>query len=197
MFETTREGWLNGAVAAFRPMFDEKEWPLPSRVSISCGWPRNQGGKQKPVGQAFDPVWTPDGTGHVFICPTLSDPLQVLEVTLHQLCRLAVGVSVGHSGPFVTLIREFGLAGKATATRADPGTPLFQDLCDIASELGTYPHSAMRDVKLSASRPPGGGWIKFWSPSLREKYILRVSPKSLQEYGPPKDPFGEIMITAT
>lgn len=191
-----REAWLNGAVEAFRPRFDEKEYPLPSRISISCGWPRNQGGKEKPVGQAFDPLWTSDGTGHVFICPTLSEPLRVLEVTLHQLCRLAVGVSVGHSGPFVTLIREFGLVGKATATRADPGTLLHDKLLMICEELGPYPHSSMKDVKLSSSRPPGGGWIKFWSPSVKEKYILRISPKSFQDYGPPRDFLGEEMIVA-
>lgn len=192
-----RETWLEAAITELRPWFEEKKYPLPERVLISCGWPKSQGGRARAIGQAFDPVWTDDGTGHVFISPTLSGELRVLDVTLHELCHLAVGVTAGHAGPFVSLIRAFGLVGKPTHTHAEPTSHLGVRLKGLAELLGPYPHSAMMDRRLAPARPPGGGWLKYWSPSVTDKYILRVSPKSLDEYGPPVDPFGDKMIPAT
>lgn len=189
-----RETWLEAAISTMRPWFDDMNQPLPERVLISCGWPRNQGGKAKPVGQAFDPVLTTDGSGHIFICPTVAEPVRVLDIVLHECCHLAVGVGVGHSGPFVTLIRAFGLVGKATQTRAESGSALYERLLALAGDLGPYPHSPVTDIRLGSPRPPGGGWVKLWSVTLRERYILRVSPKSLAEYGPPLDPFGQVMV---
>ena len=189
-----RETWLENATQAMRPWFDEKKFPLPDKILVSCGWPRTRGGKARAIGQCFDPVWTEDGTCQIFISPTLGDPIQVLETLLHELCHGAVGISVGHSGPFVTLIRSFGLVGKATATRCDPSTPLFGALDEMSRLLGPYPHSAMRVGGGSPTRPAGGGWVKFRSTRERVRYILRVSPKSLAEHGAPHDPWGVKMI---
>ena len=189
-----RETWLENGVIAMRPWFDEKGHPLPEKILVSCGWPKARGGKARSVGQCFDPRWTVDGTAHIFICPTISEPTRVLDILLHELCHAAVGTTVGHNGPFVHLIREFGLLGKATATYCGPSTPLHEALLAIAEQLGDYPHSAMKTGRIAATRPPGGGWIKFQSVSLGSSYILRVSPKSLADHGAPRDPLGQVMV---
>lgn len=188
-----RESWLGVAITTMRPWFEEKNFPLPEVILASCGWPQHKGGKTKALGQCFDPVWTKDGVAQIFICPTIEDPVRVLDVLLHELCHTAVGTMVGHSGPFVTLIRLFGLEGKATATYCKKNTALHLRLLTLSELLGAYPHSAVINQKLASTRPPGGGWIKFKSKSLGDGYILRISPKSLAEHGPPLDPTGKQM----
>jgi hypothetical protein len=191
-----RETWLEQAVEQMAPWFEEKNSPLPDKILASCGWPKAKGGKARAIGQCFDPIWTEDGTVNIFICPTVSDPVRVLDILLHELCHASVGTRTGHSGPFVKLIREFGLVGKATATWCDPKTPLYATLSQLSDLLGPYPHTAMRSDRLESTRPPGGGWVKFVSPRAGTGYILRVSPKSLAEHGAPQDPWGNTMRRA-
>lgn len=188
-----RESWLGEAISTMRPWFEEKKFPLPEVILASCGWPQHKGGKTKAFGQCFDPVWTKDGVAQIFICPTIEDPVRVLDVLLHELCHTAVGTMVGHSGPFVTLIRAFGLEGKATTTYCKKSSPLYLRLSCLSHNLGPYSHSAVINQKLASTRPPGGGWVKFKSKTLGSSYILRISPKSLAEHGAPLDPNGEQM----
>lgn len=188
-----RETWLETAVDEMRPWFEEKGFPLPEKIMVSCGWPKHHGGKVRAIGQTFDPVWTHDGTAQIFLCPTLESATRVLDVLLHELCHAAIGTQIGHSGPFVTLIRAFGLEGKATNTICRAGTPLHDRLTQLAEKLGPYAHSAMKTQKLAPTRLPGGGWVKFKSKTLGTGYILRVSPKSLADHGVPRDPRGDEM----
>ena len=190
-----RESWLDSALENMRPWFDNYGFPLPEKIMVSCGWPQHRGGKARAIGQCFDPVWTHDGTAHIFICPTLDTGIGVLAVLLHELCHAAVGVTAGHSGPFVRIIRLLGLEGKATHTVCRTGTPLYADLVGLEAVLGDYPHSPMKKQKMAPTRPPGGGWVKFRSTVLGDRYILRVSPKSLADFGEPTDPFGYEMET--
>jgi len=194
MATVNRETWLENATSLLRPWFEQKGFPLPDRILVSCGWPKRQGGKKGIVGQTFDPIWTEDGTAQIYICPTQSVSVRVLDILLHELCHTAVGVQAGHAGAFVELIRSFGLHGKATATRAEPGSPLHEALESASASLGPYPHSAMRaGHRATPTRKPAGGWIKFQSVTDPE-YILRLSPKAFRLYGPPCDFSGKTMV---
>jgi hypothetical protein len=49
---TTREEWLNAAVAELRPMFDLYAAPIPAKVRVTCGFPLDAK-RSKAIGQCF------------------------------------------------------------------------------------------------------------------------------------------------
>lgn len=188
MAHKTREGWLLDAVErldekVFKPLGHE----VPKKIQVSCGFPK---GHARAIGQCWDPTVTPDGTTHMFICPTLTDPLRVLDVLTHEMVHAVVGCECGHKGPFKTLARKIGLEGKLTATVVTPKSPLMATLVDIQQTLGEYPHSGMR--KPSGRGKKSGGWVRYRSVNI-DGYTVVVSPKNVDNYGPPRDPEGDEM----
>lgn len=185
----TREGWLAAGMKALgHRYFEDKGYGLPARMQCSCGWCR---GNAKAIGQCWSPEVTADGTTHMFICPTLGEPVTVLATLLHEMIHAAIGVEEKHGKLFRKLAKEMGLAGRATATYAEPGTPLHADLCIIAEKLGVYPHSAM--VKKPAKQKKSNGWIRLRS-TEDENYKVVISPKMVEEHGAPVDPWGNEMV---
>lgn len=194
MAHQTRETWLHEAMFSMTPWFEElkflnKEEINPKKWMISCGFAK---GSKKAIGQCFDPSCTEDKTTHMFVCPSIGDPIRALDILLHEMAHAVVGTKHGHKKPFIRVIRALGLEGKPTATSAEEGTELHTCLSKLSKELGKYPHSAL--IKKSKNKKaPGGGWVKYES-KKEETYILRISPKSLEEFGPPTDPWGEEMV---
>lgn len=182
----TREGWLVAAIRLLdREFFDGRGYTLPKKLQCSCGFPR---GHAKAIGQCWDPKVSADGTTHMFICPTQAEPIRVLDILLHELIHAAVGVEVGHKGAFRELAREFGLEGKMTATYAAEGSELWLTLSRIATELGPYPHAPMVKTK----RAGGSGWVRLQSPEV-PGYRVAISPRMIERYGYPQDPWGNEM----
>lgn len=210
----TREKWLFEAALELEKMFlIPAGAPLPLKLSVSAGWAR---GSRKAIGQCFSPLAAVDGeTTHVFVCPRLgADVVEVLATLLHELVHAAVGVKEKHAGRFKTVARAVGLEGKLTATYAKEGTELHRKLLEISSRLGDYPHVPLRSTGGGGElpKPPKGGaeesdgeegeggagkkakgWVRLQSPS-EPKYTVVVSPKSLEEYGYPADPWGTTMV---
>lgn len=187
----TREGWLlAGAKLLDKQFFDGNGYTLPKKLACSCGFPR--GAKGKAIGQCWGTVHSTDGTANMFICPTQDDAVQVLGILLHELIHAWNDCKDGHKGPFKKLVKEFGLAGKATATYVDENSELFAKISHIASELGPYPHKKMVPVKKTTERGSMGGWLRLTSPN-DEKYKVLISPKQLEEHGAPVDPWGDKM----
>lgn len=185
----TREGWLKGAMGILgERYFKANGYELPEKLAVSCGFPRSSSGKA--IGQCFDPKCSKDETTHMFVCPTRDEPVEVLGILLHEMIHASVGIEAGHKGPFRKLAKEFGLEGKMTATVVAEGTDLHAQMLRIAGELGTYPHAAMQPVK--RARKPGGGWLRYRS-ATEEDYKILISPKQLEEHGPPRDPWGDEM----
>lgn len=195
---STREGWLVAAMQLLdQKFFHANGYTLPDKLSISCGFPR---GSKKAIGQCWDPKVTKDGTVHMFICPTIGDGMRVLDITLHEMIHASVGLKCKHRGPFKKMAKEFGLEGKMTATFVTAGTELHAKLASIFTELGDYPHSAL------VSKTMGGGdegdedgedkpkrkvtLISSQNPDF--KLVIRRSV--IEEYGMPKDPWGEPMF---
>lgn len=114
----------------------------PKAVQVSVGFPR-----QDRNGQVIGQCWTAKsgaGVSQVFISPTLSKPVKVLETLLHELIHAADDCEHQHTGPFGKAIRAVGLAGKPTATFAKPRTELYQLLQLLAADLGEYPHKGLK-----------------------------------------------------
>lgn len=190
-----RETWLKAATELLdKEFFTGRGHKLPEKLLASCGFPYKSA---KAIGQCWSPDVTDDATHHIFICPSLGDPMLVLATHLHELIHACVGIKEGHKGRFAELARGFGLKGRLTATYAEEGSELWHKLAMFAAELGPYPHSPMQ--KKAMARPRGtaqGGWVRFKSPE-QPKYRVLVSPKMLEEFGAPLDPWGNQMEEIT
>lgn len=187
----TREGWLVAGVSKLDgKFFAHNGYDLPKKWQVSCGFPR---ASAKAIGQCWDPEVSADGTTQMFVCPSLANPVEVLAILLHEMIHASVGVKVGHKGVFRKLVKEFGLAGKMTATFAEEGSDLEQTLKVLAEGLGAYPHAAMKRKRKSTSSRPT--WVVYVSPD-DEDYKLSASPVVVESYGPPKDPWGNEMRRA-
>ena len=188
-----REEWLMEAVHCFRPWFLERKVEIPQRVMISCGFQKGRHGSGQAIGQCWPPSLTPDGTSHMFVCPTLHEPIEVLATALHECTHAACGNECGHKGEFKRVAVSLGLQGKMTATYAAPQTPLWDALTQVADTLGPYPHSKLV-VPPRLKKP--GKWVRLMSPE-NEDYTLVISQNSLDEIGWPMDPGGNEMVPKT
>jgi hypothetical protein len=134
-----RESWLDRATILVRPLFDAAgagPYPL---LRTSCGWPG--GGTRSRIGECWSQTCSDDTSTEIFISPVLDDPVQVLDVLVHELVHAIVGCEHGHKAPFRKLAIAVGLTGKMTATEATP--ELKAKLEKIAKKLGPYPHAKL------------------------------------------------------
>jgi len=184
----TREGWLVAGTKLLNERFFGESRPLPKKLQCSCGFPR---GQARVIGQCWDPQVSADGTTHVFICPSLDGPTDVLATLLHELIHAAVGVEHQHKKPFRDVARAVGLAGKPTATYAAPGSELHDTLLKIADALGPYPHARI-DKNARKKGKARGIWLRLMSPN-EPSYKIAISPKQFAEHGAPMDPWGDLM----
>lgn len=176
----TREQWLNAAADRLNDWIAEDTALKPARrLLVSCGWPRRDRNGTV-IGQCF---MTKVGVGvnHLFISPTLTDRVRVLDVLLHELVHAADDCEHGHKGPFVKAVRALGLEGKPTHTTA--GKDLKKRLSALAKDLGPYPHTL-----LSASYGPKPQTTRMLKVVCAEgsDYCVRMTRKWIEEVGYPK-----------
>lgn len=185
-----RESWLQAATDMFRDWFREQNVPLPEHVHISVGFPK---GIPRAIGQCFDSSVEEDGSAapHIFICPSIGEPMRVLDILLHELIHAAIGCKEGHGKRFRQVALGFGLQGKMTETYVDPGTELHQKLSGVLETLGPYPHSPLAPRKREETGRKG--WTRLVSVQ-DSSFKVVISPKILQESGPPQDPWGFPMV---
>lgn len=187
----TREAWLRAAVVELkREFFDPEKIKLPrlNKLRVSCGWAR---GHAKAIGQHFPDSMSIDKSNEIFICPTQDEPTRVLDILLHELIHAATPGAEAHGKDFRRIAKLFGLEGKMTATYVTPGTPLHKRLVEITKRLGKYPHAALQ--KPERKRGGGmGGWQRYVSVN-EDGFKVVVSPKMVEEFGPPRDPWGDEM----
>lgn len=184
-----RESWLNKAIKELsKRYFSTPQLTLPSKIMVSCGIP---GGKQNAIGQCWDPIVTKDGTTHIFICPSLVDPVEILSTLLHELVHAAIGIHNGHNHIFKRTVQRLGLEGKPTATYAAKNSTLYVELEEISTTLGQYPHSQMlkrkglKKVNLDKN-------VKLFSP-INVEYTITIK-ESVLRTGTPVDPWGHNMV---
>lgn len=174
MNHPTRETYLQAATTHLAPLFAAQGFPLPP-VRASVGIPAGgAGGKLKRIGECWSNRASADNTTEIFICPSQSEPVQVLAILLHELIHAAVGLECGHKGPFKRVALALGLEGKMTATT--PGEQLTRDLATLAASLGDYPHAAL-NTALSGRKKQGTRMIKLvcddcgWSCRTAQKNV--------------------------
>lgn len=187
----TREGWLMSAMKGLdREFFKRSGHELPDGLRVSVGFIRGHG--DKAIGQCWSPKASEAQRTEMFICPRLSTPVEVLATLLHEMIHAAVGVEEGHKDLFRKMVKEFGLAGKMTATYAEPGSECFQRIEKVVARLGEYPHAKMNPSRGPRKGKGGGGWIRLQS-TEDNTYRLLISPKMVDAHGYPQDPWGNEM----
>ena len=156
-----------------------------AKVRVACGWCSGRA-----IGECWHAECSADETREIFIDPTQDDPIEVLATLLHELVHAYLPDGVGHKKPFVEVIREFGLEGKATATHATDGSECWIKLSAIAQRLGSYPHAKMAKVK-KAKKPTT--WVRYQS-RTHPKLKIVCNTKTIEEFGVPLDPAGKPFV---
>lgn len=183
----TREGWLSDFIAIIKPRLAEKGYTVPAKIKIACGFPVGSRGGKKIHGQCIAPVASADGTTEMFVSPTLSEPVTVMGVALHEAGHACVGVEAGHGPKFKAFCSALGLVGKATEAMPGPETERWLRE-EILPLLGAYPHAS---VDPSQRKKQGTRMIKLVCPETG--YTVRTTKKWLA-HGVPTSPAGCEMV---
>ena len=137
----TREEWLNAGLNALRPWFQEKaQVEIPSDTRVSVGFPGG-GSARKRIGECWPRARSKDNVNEIFINPTLSDPVQMLDVLAHEAVHAVDDCVSGHKKAFRTIAKAIGLEGKMTSTHA--GVELKAELERILATLPPLTHGAL------------------------------------------------------
>lgn len=147
----TREQWLNAAVQALRPTFEQAGKALPSAVRVSLGFAL---GSRKAIGQCWQPEASAEHIHNVFVSPVLDDllaPQGVLSTLLHELCHAALPAGTGHKRAFQNLAGRVGLVKPWTTTTASAEC-ITQTLKPIADALGEFPHARLDPGQLERKK---------------------------------------------
>jgi hypothetical protein len=174
----TREEWLNAGLNALRPWFEEKakvSVPLDTRVSV--GFPGG-GSARKRIGECWARRMSKDNVNEIFINPTLSDPVQMLDVLAHEAIHAIDDCVSGHKGEFKRIAVAIGLEGKMTATKA--GEELKAELERIIKTLPTLTHGAL---DLSGRKKQPTRLVKLECDNCG--MILRTTAKWIEQTGNP------------
>lgn len=189
----TREEWLDAGAARLHELFLAPDGhSLPKITRCSCGFPK---GGRRAIGQCWYPNSSTDESVNIFVSPEIEEPVRVLDILLHELIHAVLGPDVKHGRAFRNLARRVGLAGKVTATVAEPGSELHGFLCEVVEELGHYPHGAIVGVPGKGQKKKEPTVVRLVS-AQNEEFKLTISRKVLEEHGFPHDPWGEPMVAA-
>jgi len=171
---STREGWLNAAVAELRPLFDIWSKPVPKNVRVACGFPSNAR-RSGAVGECWADTASADETFEIMISPVLDDPSRVFDVLVHELCHSLPG-AMNHGVTFAAAASSMLLipsgAGKSQWGATVAG-PVFPDTYGaIITGLGEYPHA---QLSLTHRKKQATRLLKASCPSCG--YTVRLTAK--------------------
>jgi hypothetical protein len=141
-----REQFLNESMGILKPLFISHGHSIPDNVKLSCGFAR---GSRKAIGQCFSAAMSKGKHAEIFICPTQSDTLKVVDILAHELIHACYPLA-GHKGDFRKCAKDIGLIGKMTSTQAsDKFNQWTQE--NIIDVIGKYPHEELCDSKKKQS----------------------------------------------
>lgn len=136
----TREEWLQNASLQVLPTIHNACKRGIPEFYVSVGFPKGHAGRQRAIGQCWSGQLSTDKKPHIFICPTLHDPIEVLATLIHEIIHTVVP-DAGHRAGFSEIAAKCGLEKPWTATTA--GAPLKVFLEKVSAALGPYPHAAL------------------------------------------------------
>ena len=144
----SRESWMVRALPDLKARLAEAGGKDFADPLLSMGLPSESplGGKRQRIGEC----WTERCTGAgkrctIFMSPVLRDPLQVLDVLIHELVHASVGNKCGHKGAFKALALGIGLTGPMRSTEAGPELKKFLE--DLIKTLGPFHHEPLTNFK--------------------------------------------------
>lgn len=142
--ESTREHWLQ--LAAHRLdilVFLPAGHPLPP-VNVTVGFPSKKAVSKvnRIIGECWGRVASADGVNQIFINPTLSSPVQFVDVLAHELVHAVDDCKNGHKHAFHAICKAIGLT-KGRAAQASAGPELLHTIEKICADLGAFPHAAL------------------------------------------------------
>lgn len=138
----TREAWLKAAESIMAAWIEIEGYSYPTNTRVACGFPKSHKGRGNAIGQCWAQEVSNDRTFEMFICPTLSDPVDVCGVLIHEMTHATVGIEHGHNKVFGALARKLGMEGKLTATTV--GADLRELIVDrVLPAVGPYPHATL------------------------------------------------------
>jgi len=179
----TREQWLNQAGHHLRVLFESVGEAVPTKVRASCGFPSKGAlsSQNRTVGQCWSAVASADSHAEIFISPTISDSMRVLDILAHELVH-ACHPNDGHGSKFGKTARAIGLEGKLTATTAGEAFKRWAE--PVLARLGVYPHADL--VPSNAQKKQTTRLLKCVCRDCG--YTVRVAGKWLTEMGAPHCP---------
>jgi hypothetical protein len=180
----TREAWLMAAVKHLTESLFRK-YTVPE-IRVSVGWPK--AARDKTIGQCFVSETAEDKSSNIFISPALDDPLEVLATLTHEMVHAVDDCKSGHGKGFAVIARDVGLTGKMTATVATEELK-YEYLVPLSEELGEFPHAKMT---LTKKVTQATYMLKIVSP-VEPDFFLRMTQKKLDDFGFPRDPWGNEM----
>ncbi len=178
----TREQWLKRAVRTLRPLLRKAGIEMRSKWQVSISLTS----KKTAIGQCWYETASGSGkTANIFICPTLGDPVDVLDTLMHEMIHASLPLGVHHGGKFVKACKCIGWTrNKPTSASADDD--MRKVLERVATFLGPFPHDPL--VRIEGKKGVKGGyWPVFESPE-DPRYRIQISAKSLEMFGPPQCP---------
>lgn len=150
----TREAWLESAIEAFRPRFEEVGMPLPEKIHVSVGFGAGSRRENNVIlGQCWASCASEDKANHIFISPEIGDTARVLDVLIHELIHAADDCQSGHKGAFAEAATRLGLEGPMTSTKAS--VELAAEMICLAETLGQYPHGKLNTTTVRVKTPVG------------------------------------------
>jgi hypothetical protein len=176
----TREEWLAAATSHLSVKFAEANRPLPEKIRFAIGF-TSKGAKGKRIGECWQSVASADSHYEIFITPTLSDPVRILDVLVHELCHAALPIGAGHGPSFRALATRLGLTGRMTATVASPALEAELGLL-VHEKLGPLPHGELRaDRAVGAPKAQKNRWLKASCPHC--DYTVRITRTHAESLG--------------
>lgn len=188
----TREEWLKRGVRTLRPLLRKAGITMRARRQVSM----SLASTRKAIGQCWYEAASKSGqTANILICPTLADPVDVLDVLLHEMIHAALPYGTHHGPKFVRACKHIGMTkNKPTSASACP--ELRAVLERVAAFLGPFP--TMRWWSPAARRAARADTGLCSAPRLTSGYRVQISAKALEEFGPPTCPItGDPMVPAT
>jgi hypothetical protein len=133
-----REAYLNYITNTYaRPHFKAQGYDIPDNVRMSCSLTSHK----KAIGQCWSSEASEDKHFEIFIHPSQSDSLEVIDTLIHELVHATVGLKAGHKAPFKKCANAVGLVGQMRSAGA--GEELKATIAQWIAEAGQYPHATL------------------------------------------------------
>ena len=181
----TREAWLRAAIEAVRPLFTRHGFIIPD-CQVSCGF-ASTGTRSGHIGQCWAKSGSEDSRNHIFISPSLADPVAVLDTLVHELVHAVDDCEHKHGKEFKKMALKLGMKGPMRSAGAGP--ELLAKLGELAVTLGPYPHGKLKVSVVRRTRAPRPRAVctecGFTVPMLKKFLVV----------GPPICPIDKISMT--